>query len=286
MGSQGERGFSPRVKAIAVTPTLPRPSLSPARRRHRILVGDRGACYPDAMNPTSGVIRSAWDLYKAHWKHLVTIALVIYLGLGIVSTLLIAVLSWLGLIIAAVVSVIGAFLLQGALVKAVEDIRDGRADMTLGQTLEGAKPHIGSVAVASILAGLGIALGLFLLIAPGLFLTTIWAVIIPIVVIENKGAMDSFSRSRDLVSGYGWNVFGLIVLMFLLMIGVSIVLGLILSPLPTWLEELISNTVSGALTAPFWALAVTLLYFRLREAKEPAAPQPPLDPAPPPAPTV
>jgi len=40
------------------------------------------------------------------------------------------------------------------------------------------------------------------------------------------------------------------------------------------LESFISNVVSGGLTAPFWALAVTILYFRLREAKEGSAPQP------------
>lgn len=241
------------------------------------------------MNPTSGVIRQAWDLYKAHWKHLLAISFLIYIALALITAVLTAALSWLGLIVATLVSVIGAFLLQGALVKAVQDIRDGRADMTLGQTLEGARPHLGSIAGASILAGLGIAVGFVLLIAPGLYLMTIWAVIIPVVIIENKRAMESFARSRQLVSGHGWNVFGLIVLMALLMIGFGIVLGVILAPLPTWPQEFVSNVVSGALTAPFWALAVTLLYFRLTETKESGTGLHPPSvgtPPPPPAPTL
>lgn len=239
------------------------------------------------MNPTSGVIKEAWDLYKAHWKHLLAISFVIYIALALITAVLTAVLSWLGLIVATLISVIGAFLLQGALVKAVQDIRDGRADMTLGQTVEGARPHLASIAGASILAGLGIGLGLVLLIVPGLYLMTIWAVIIPVVVIENKPTMESFGRSRQLVAGYGWNVFGLIVLMALLMIGFGLVLSLILASLPTWLQDFVSNVVSGALTAPFWALAITLLYFRLTETKETAPGlQPPPTGAPPPAPTV
>jgi hypothetical protein len=136
-----------------------------------------------------------------------------------------------------------------------------------------AKPHLGSVLVAGILAGLGIAIGLVLLIAPGLFLMTIWAVIVPVIVLENRSAGESFTRSRELVRGYGWGVFGVIVLTILLLIGFEIVLGLILTPLADWLREFVSNIVSGTLTAPFIAVVLTLLYFRLKAAKEPAAPE-------------
>ena len=50
-----------------------------------------------------------------------------------------------------------------------------------------------SVAVAAILAGLGIVLGLILLIVPGLVLLTWWAVIIPVVVLENSSAGEAFT---------------------------------------------------------------------------------------------
>ena len=67
---------------------------------------------------------------------------------------------------------------------------------------------------------------------------TIWAVIIPVIVLEGKSAGESFSRSRELVRGYGWGVLGVIVLTVLLLIGVEIVLGLILSPFADWLRGL------------------------------------------------
>ena len=197
-------------------------------------------------------------------------------------------LGWFGAILAAIISLIAFFWLQAALVKAVDDVRDGRADLSLGDTFEQAREQLSSVAVAAILAGLGIVVGLILLIVPGLVLLTWWAVIIPVVVLEKRSAGEAFTRSRELVRGNGWGVFGVIVLMVLLLIGFEIVLSLVLSPLADWLRSFVSQIVSGTLTAPFVATVLTLLYFRLRGAKEPAAEMPSAEmpPAemPPPAP--
>ena len=41
------------------------------------------------MQPTSGVISEAWNLYKTHWRHLLSIALVVYLGVAIIGVLLV-----------------------------------------------------------------------------------------------------------------------------------------------------------------------------------------------------
>ena len=30
------------------------------------------------MSPTSGVISEAWNVYKAHWRHLLTFSFVVY----------------------------------------------------------------------------------------------------------------------------------------------------------------------------------------------------------------
>ena len=63
------------------------------------------------------------------------------------------------------------------------------------------QPRLPALIVAGILAGLGIALGLVLLIVPGLFLLTIWSLIVPSIVVEGKSAGESFGRSRELVAG-------------------------------------------------------------------------------------
>jgi hypothetical protein len=214
-------------------------------------------------------------MYKAHWRHLLAIAFVVYVAIALINLVLVLLLTWVGAILGAIVSLIGLFWVQGALVKAVDDIRDGRADLTLGQTFERVRPQLISIIVAGILAAIGVFLGLLLLIVPGLVLLTWWVLIIPVVVIEERRAGEAFSRSRELVRGYGWGVFGVIVLTILIVIGFNIALGIILLPVADWLQSLLSNIISGTLVTPFIAVAWTLLYFRLRAAKETPAPVPP-----------
>ena len=147
-------------------------------------------------------------------------------------------------------------------------------DLSFGETVSAAMPYIGGVAVASILAGIGIEIGLLLFIVPGLWLLTIWAVIVPAIVIGQSGALASFGRSRTLVRGNGWHVFGTLVLVFLILIVGEIVFGLILAALPALLRGGISCVVAGTLVAPFLALVVTLIYYRLSEARGGPGPQP------------
>jgi Membrane domain of glycerophosphoryl diester phosphodiesterase len=226
------------------------------------------------VNPTEGVLSEAWAMYKAHWRTLLPIALVVYLALGVINLLLVSTLTWFGALLATVVSLVGIFWLQGALVRAVEDVRDGRADLSLGDTFERVRPQLGSILVGGLLAAIGILIGLVLLIVPGLVLLTWWVLVIPVIVLEGLRAGEAFSRSRELVRGHGWSVFGVIVLTLLIVIGVGIVLSLLLLPVAGWLQNFVSNVVSGTLVAPFIALTWTLLYYRLRAAKEPAVESP------------
>jgi hypothetical protein len=225
------------------------------------------------MNPTQGVLGEAWALYKAHWRHLLTISFIVYIGIALISLLLTLILvNWLAGLLAAAISLVALFWVQGALVKAVEDVRDGRADLPLGETFARVRPQLSSIVVGGILAGIGVFLGLLLFIVPGLLLMTWWVLLIPVIVLEQRRAGEAFGRSRELVRGYGWGVFGVIVLTILLLLGLSIVLAIILAPFDEWLQSFLSNVVSGTLTAPFIAVTWTILYYRLRATKEaPAA---------------
>jgi hypothetical protein len=228
------------------------------------------------------VIREAWELYKAHWQHLLPLALVVYLVLGLVQFLLVVTLGWFGALAGALIGIVGVFWLQGALVEAIADVRDGRADMTLGQTFSRAQQHLGTLIVAGILAGLAIAVGLLLLIVPGLYLITIWSVLIPVIVLERRPVMEAFGRSRELVRGNGWNAFGVIVISILITIAVGIVLAVALIWLPGDFGAFVQSLVSNTITAPFFALALTIMYFRLREVEGAAAAAPAAEPVLPP----
>lgn len=237
------------------------------------------------MSPTEGVLSEAWGLYKRHWQHLLTISFIVFLAVALIALLLVALLTWFGAILAAIISLVATFWVQGALVRAVDDVRDGRADLSVGETFSRVRPQLPAIIVAGILAGLGIALGLVLLIVPGLILLTWWILIIPVIVLEGRSAGEAFGRSRELVRGHGWSVFGVIVLTILLFIAFRIILGLVLTPFADWLQSFVSEIVVGTLTTPFVAVAWTLLYYRLLAAKEapaaaPAASTPP-EPGPP-----
>ena len=226
------------------------------------------------MNPTSGVIGEAWETFKAHWRHLVPIALVVYVAVALISLVLVLLLTWFGAILSFIISLIALFWVQGALVRAVEDIRDGRADMSLGETYQRVRPQLPAIIVGGLLAGLGIALGLVLLIVPGLILLTWWIVLIPVIVLEERSAGEAFGRSRELVRGHAWSVFGVIVLTILVVIAFNIVLSLLLLPVNDWLRSFLSNIIIGTVVTPFVVVTWTTLYYRLRAAKEPPAEAP------------
>ena len=219
------------------------------------------------MSPLSGVLGEAWGYYKRFAAHFLLIAFAIYLGAAIIVALL-SLAGAIGSFIGLIINLIAAFLVQAALVKAVQDVRDGRVDLNLGETVRAVLPFLVTVAAASILAGIGISIGFVLIIIPGLILLTFWSLIVPSIVIGGEGVFGSFSKSWRTVRGYAWHVFGTYVLVFLILIVVDIVLGLILLALPLVARNFISSIVSGTLVAPFLALVVTLVYYRLTAAHE------------------
>ena len=159
---------------------------------------------------------------------------------------------------------------------AVEDVRDGRIDTTVAQVFERVRPYLGTLIVAGILAALGIALGLVLVIIPGLVLLTWWCLIVPVVVLEGKPVGEAFSRSRELVRGHGWTVFGVVVITAILTAIASGIIQSIFSFLGSFLRYWIGGSIASAVVGPFFAVALTLMYFTLRDLREgvaaPAAP--------------
>ena len=228
------------------------------------------------MSPLSGVLGEAWALYRRHAAHFILISFVIYLVVAVINALLSWALGGFGALIGIIFSVFGLFLLQAALVKAVQDVRDGRVDLDLRATVSAAMPFVGSVAIASILASIAIGVGFILIIVPGLILLTFLSLIVPEIVVGGASAYESFGRSWRTVRGYAWRVFGTFILVFLILIAAEIVLSAIFLFLPYGWRSFIANLVSGSLVAPFLAAVVTLIYYRLTAAHgEPAEPAQP-----------
>ena len=218
------------------------------------------------MSPLSGVLSEAWALYRRHASHFIVISFAIYLVIAVINALLGWAFGGVGEIIGWVIGLFGMFLLQAALVTAVQDVRDGRVDLDLRATLSAAAPFVAAVAAASVLASIGIAIGFALLIVPGLILVTFWSLLVPEIVIGGARPLEAFGRSWRTVRGYAWNVFGTFIVMFLIYIVGEIVLSIILIALPTGWRSFIADLIAGALVTPLIATVITLIYYRLTAA--------------------
>jgi hypothetical protein len=69
-----------------------------------------------------------------------------------------------------------------------------------------------------LMTGLGVAAGILLLVVPGVWLGTVWALALPALLFERTGVFGALGRSRGLVRGRFWPVLGLLALAFLLTI--------------------------------------------------------------------
>jgi len=229
-----------------------------------------------------GVLSEAWALYKKFLGRFFLTAFVVFVILDLLSGIAdqasgggwLSVLIWT--VIAATIGVVGYFLVQAALVETVNDVRDGRADRSIGETFRAVQPRLPAVIGAGIVAAIAIGIGFLLLIVPGLYLLTIWSMLIPVIVLEGVRAGDAFGRSQEIVRGNGWRVFGLAVVTFLIVGIAEGIIRAIFSPLPDFLATWIGSLVAHSLTVPFAAAALTTAYFHLKRgaAAEVATPLP------------
>jgi hypothetical protein len=231
------------------------------------------AAQGSSVSPMSvgGILGESWSLYTKFFRRFFVVAVIVYLIVNLLNAVVATLfghgvgIALLLALITTVVSLVGTFWLQGALVFAVEDVRDGTIDTTIGQVFERVRPYLGTLIVAGLLAGLGIAVGLVLLIVPGLILLTWWCLIVPVIVLEGKQVGESFSRSRELVRGNGWTVFGVVVITAILTGIASGIIQSIFSFLGSFLRYWIGGAIASAVVGPFFAVALTLMYFKLRE---------------------
>jgi len=213
------------------------------------------------------VIRRVFDIYVDQYSVLLPASAVVFVITGLVSALLVAAAPGLALL-ALLLSLIATTLFTGMVVELVSDVQDGRRDHSAGELLRAATPVLGQL----ILVG----------IVPGLILITIWSVAAPVVVLERPGVFAALGRSRELVRGNGWQVFGVIFVLFFLVIIVSSAIQIGADSAGTG-AGIVARVIVGILTGPISGLAAAVLYFDLRAASgERVAPDGPIAAGPPP----
>jgi hypothetical protein len=208
------------------------------------------------------VISEAFANYRDHAGALLGGAVIVIGIAGVIDGLLSRSGSLFLILLGSAIGLAASFLYTGYVVKLVQDVRDGRRDFSVGELFSSAAPYIGTLILNGILAGIAIFIGFILIIVPGLILLTIWAVISPSIVVEDKGVFEAFGRSRELVRGNGWNVFIVIVLAFLIVFAVGTVLGVIGAAAGDAVGVVL-GAIGNVLTAPIAALVASILFFDL-----------------------
>jgi hypothetical protein len=246
----------------------------------------------NAKLDTGRVFERIFAIYREQFTLLIPAALVLFVPVAILNGIVLESGGVAAALVTALIAVVATYWYQGMVVEAVRDILDGRRDHTVGSLFSSATPFIAPLFAAGVLAGIAVAIGLVLLIVPGLFLLTIWAVVVPVIVIERTGVFGAFGRSRELVRGSGWQVFGVIVVLFLLQAVVSGILNAIGSSASddSFWGYALADLIARVFIVPLSAIAATVMFVELRRVKgdplpEDAATAPPA-PEPPPAPAV
>ncbi len=203
-----------------------------------------------------------FDIYRDRAGVLLPVAFWLFLVVAIVNGLTEGSFSlfWVGLVVGLAVGT----LYQGMVVELVRDVRDGRRDSSVGDLMRSVLPVLGPLVGAGILAGLGIGVGFILLIVPGLILLTMWAVVAPAIVVERRGVFDAFGRSRQLVKGQGWPVFGSVVVAYLIGFLGAVTFILVANSIADGpIVRIVFSALASTITAPIEALVASVLYFRL-----------------------
>jgi len=175
-------------------------------------------------------------------------------------------------LLSALVSMVTSLVLQGALTYVT--VRDlNGVKVGVAEALSTGLRHAAPLFAIGLLVGLGTALGLLLLIVPGIIVVLMWSVAAPVRVAERRSIFDSLSRSAVLTKGNRWRIFGLFLLFMVAAMIIQMVVGLIglfgggapgEASAPVIVAAVLYAVIAGVLSAAGGAV----LYVQLRQARE------------------
>src|SRR4051795_6453271 len=163
------------------------------------------------------VLSAIIDIYRQRLGVLLTVSFVFALVNGILGGIFQESLPFiLGYPLRTALSFLVVTVFAALVIQIVIDIREGHGQRTAGDLFRAITPALGNLLLLGLIYGLGVGIGLILLIVPGLYLLTIWCVSAPAVMVERQSAVDALRRSRELVAGNGWQVFGILFILFII----------------------------------------------------------------------
>ena len=177
-------------------------------------------------------------------------------------------------IMLTVIGVVASALVSAAMVIAVAQHYTGRK-VEVGECLYRAWSRVLSLLIVYVLLFLALAVATLLaLIVIGIpllfYLLVIWFFAGQAIMMERMRPIDALRRSRALVRGSWWRVFGIGVVFVLVLLGLTIVVSIpaVLIGLAQPILGSIIGVLANALVLPIVAVGATLVYLDLRVRKE------------------
>jgi hypothetical protein len=175
--------------------------------------------------------------------------------------------SFVALVIGTSLTLLGLGLVQAATARALVELDRGENVSALGAyrlALDSVVPLFGAL-LAAVLA-VSLLAATFYLIPIAIWLAGRWALLVPVVELEEASALDALRRSRELVRGRWLKVASLIVAGGAVVLALGPLLGALLilvTNAPFWLVNVVAGVVY-AVTMPIVALATAYAYFDAR----------------------
>jgi hypothetical protein len=154
-------------------------------------------------------------------------------------------------------------------VHAVAAVREGR-DPRLAAVARQGLLVLPVVVAASIVSGLGIALGLLALAVPGIILMLRWFVVAQTAAIEHEGWLPALRRSAQLTDGHYGHIFIFLIYTGLIVSVPTLLIGLAFGHGATTAASFLVGVGVRIVATSFTALATALLYYDLRSRREAA----------------
>ena len=216
----------------------------------------------------SSVLQDALHIYRRLFGRAVVIAGLVFVVVGLGEAFASRRATALVTLVALLLNLVGTLLVQGALVGLVNDLYSNRPAAPTRALYDRTRERLGTLLGASLVYGLGVLAGFVLLIVPGLIAVARWSLIVPLIVIERRGWREAFSRSNQLVTGRTSRVLLLVVIADAITVVVSLGISEVFVFLPNFFTVWVGSALAGALTVPYQAMVLTVLYFRLAQRPE------------------
>jgi hypothetical protein len=222
------------------------------------------------------IARGSLATGREHWRALFVTAVVVFVPLGLYEALddrlqdfdsdAVTDLQILALVVIVMVhttsSLFGEVFYSGVVAGIVRQTRTGtrRSVIQVARTL-----RYGRLIAVDVLFAIVVVAGLVAFVVPGLVFYIWFALVAPVVEIEDRGVVAAFRRSRELVRGSFWRVVAVLVPLELLTEIVTNASGDIAASVLTdsFLADWLGSSLGALVVTPPYAVAVAVMTFEL-----------------------